>query len=804
MIGKRVVFGLSAGWKFFRSDAEGASAKRFDDSGWKAVTVPHDWSVGEPFSESYSSGTGYVAGGIGWYRKSFNITDVYAGKKIFITFDGVYNNSQVWCNGNNLGRRPYGYSSFTFDITPFCSFGARTNVVSVKVCHTDLADSRWFTGSGIFRDVRITVANPVHIDEYSPFVTTVSSSADAATIAIETTLVNGGAAACNATLRHSLVDPFGRAAGTAESPVRLAPGEKKAARSEIGILKPLLWSPDSPALYTVVSEVSVAGRALDRVETPTGIRTFSFDSARGFFLNGVGMKIKGVCVHHDAGCLGAAVPQSVWRHRLRLLKDMGCNAIRMSHNPPDPKLLDLCDSMGFLVMDEAFDEWEGVKNKWSTGHNVYPPKHFGYGDDFPVWHETDLRSMVMRDRNHPSIILWSVGNEVDYPNDPYCHPSFLTMVGNNDANKPAQEMEYDPDKPNAERLASIAGRLVSIVKACDPSRPVTAAIAFPELSNATGYSAALDVVGYNYKEHLYAQDHADYPGRVLYGSENSAGYEQWLAVRDTDYICAQFIWTGIDYLGEAKGWPVRASPAGFIDLAGNPKPKYYFRKSLWSREPFLFLSVRRKGGGGNTGGQSSPQPDAPHWNWREGELLEIVCYTNRDSAELFLNGDSLGSRSLAESTVGYLCWETAFAPGVLAAVSGASGATVFRSELRTSGPAASIAHIVPERGAFEDLGSEGVARLEFGIIDAEGIPVHAAANAISVAVEGSGELIGLENGDIADTESYAASSRNAFNGKLVAYVRVNADAGTEPVIVTASSPGLVSARVSIPGQKAQR
>ena len=808
----RTVIGLDAGWKFRKAGAgavAGAVAgaatpshKGFDDSAWQTVALPHDWSVTEPFSPDYSSGTGYAAGGIGWYRKSFRLDAEYAGKLASITFDGVYNNSQVWINGHNLGRRPNGYSSFSYDLTPFLVSGGGTNVVVVKVSRLDLADSRWFTGSGIYRSVYLTLTDPVRLAAYSPFVVIPAASAadaagadaaaaSAAALMVEARVINSTDRAVDAVVRHSLADPRGTVAATYEASLRLGPGADAPCRAALSVARPELWSPDSPSLYALTTEVVADGKTTDRTTTAVGIRTFRFDPDRGFFLNDANLKLKGVCLHHDAGCLGAAVPAPVWADRLAKLKAMGCNAIRMSHNPPDPKLLDLCDSLGFLVIDEAFDEWEGVKNKWSTGHNVYPPKHFGYGDDFPVWHEADLAAMVQRDRNHPSIILWSVGNEVDYPNDPYCHPSFLAMAGNNDAGKPAQEMMYDPDKPNAERLAGIARELVAIVKKHDATRPVTAAIAFPELSNITGYCAELDVVGYNYKENFYAADHAAYPDRALLGSENGAGYDQWLAARDTDFIAGQFVWTGVDYLGEAKGWPVRASPAGFLDLAGNPKPKYFFRKSLWSAEPVLCLAVRPNGEGAGAASEwSKVQAEAAHWDWGAGEAVEVVAYTNLPEVELILNGRSLGTRRLDDAPTGYLHWDLAFEPGRLEARAADSPISC---ELRTSGAAAAVVVLAAPAAITAD--GRYVARIDLGLADATGIPIATADVPVAVRVEGPGELLGLESGDVADTEAYTTPFRKTYRGRLVAYVRSTGVAGT--VRLRAESAGLEAAAATI-------
>jgi len=551
---------LNKGWKFHLGEAEYAYYKGHDDSTWREVTLPHDWSVEQPFDESYSSGTGYVCGGVGWYRLRFELPEEIADKTLRVNFGGVYKNSRVWCNTNYLGMRPSGYASFSYDITPFACPGE--NVLAVRAEHNDLADSRWFTGSGIYRDVTLTIMDKTHFLPDGVFVSTISANEDEAQLEITWELSQ------DAEVLFELDGATAAGAGQSGS-------------TRLRIEKPALWSPDSPALYTLTCRAEKGSQIFDQLVIPFGIRAFAFDADTGFTLNGENLKLKGVCLHHDAGALGAAVPKCVWRRRLRKLKAAGCNAIRMAHNPPDTHLLDLCDEMGFLVMDEAFDEWEGCKNKWWQGHNVYPPKHFGYADAFPMWHERDLGDLVRRDRNHPCVILWSIGNEIDYPNDPYCHPLFETMTGNNDANKPAQERRYDPNKPNAERLTAITRTLVSIVRQHDGTRPVTAALAFPELSNQIGYAKALDVVGYNYKEHLYQEDRVKYPAHVIYGSENGHSEAQWLAVRDNPAICGQFLWTGVDYLGEAHGWPVRLSPAGLLTTAGFEKPRYYARQAMW-------------------------------------------------------------------------------------------------------------------------------------------------------------------------------------------------------------------------------
>lgn len=779
----RKISTLNSGWKFLKDDEAMSWYKGFDDSLWRSVTVPHDWSVEEPFSEKYSSGTGYLPGGVGWYRNTFSLSQNLIGKKVYITFGGIYNNSQVWCNSYYLGKRPYGYSSFTYDISSFVNREDSQNVISVRVNHKDIADSRWFTGSGIYRDVNLTITNNIHIDNYGLFAATSELSREKAVVSVKVNVLNETGDNAVILIKNTLVDTNKNKVAESMETLTINGESSLEIEQKLDVMNPETWSPNSPQMYSLVTEIIKEGIAIDDIVTSIGIRSISFDSNKGFFLNGINMKIKGVCLHHDAGCLGAAVPKKVWKRRLKLLKDMGCNAIRMSHNPPDPKLLDLCDSMGFLVIDEAFDEWEGVKNKWSTGHNIYPPKHFGYSEDFIQWHETDIKEMVLRDRNHPSIILWSIGNEVDYPNDPYCHPSFKSMTGNNDANKPSAEMQYNPDKPNSEHLTVIAKRLVEFVKECDTTRPVTAAIAFPELSNLIGYTDVLDVVGYNYKENLYDEDHIKYPSKVIFGSENGPGFDKWLAVRNNDNVCAQFIWSGIDFMGEAKGWPIRISQSGFLNLAGFKKVSYYFRKSLWVTEPFVFLASKKK----------DETKAVPHWNWVNGENIRVFCYTNCDKVELFLNDHSLGIKRLEDFSERFITWDIEYKSGTLkaAAVNKNKEECVF--EIKT----ASFSHMISISSDSEQLKADGqdIAHIEIQITDSMDNLVYLSDNVIELNVEGPGVIIGMENGDPEDLEPYSSRSRHVLNGKLLAYLRTTQTAGD--INISSESNGLKSGKLQI-------
>lgn len=787
----RKEYHINLDWKFKLGDEPTAWQKGFDDSTWQGVTIPHDWAVESAFDKAHSSGTGYLPGGVGYYRKTFYLPKEAEGKRIYVTFDGVYNNSMVWCNSYYLGNRPSGYSRFRYEITDFACFGETPNVLTVKVEHRDVADSRWFTGSGIYRNVILTVKEKFSIDHDGVFIATSSSNEDKAQLSIKTSVSNATAEQSHMILRNTLFDKDGKQVYAMEEECTLAEGENKTISQNLILDKPTLWSTDHPYLYTMATEILVDGMIMDSVKNSVGIRTFSFDADKGFFLNQVNMKLKGVCVHHDAGCLGAAVRASVWERRLSLLKEMGTNAIRMSHNPHMPELYDLCDAMGFLVIDEAFDEWEGVKNKWANGHNVYPPAHYGYYENFPQWHEADLSSMVLRDRNHPSVIMWSIGNEIDYPNDPYCHPSFTHMTGNNDANKPAAERQYDPNKPNSERITVIAKKLTAIVKEYDETRPVTAALAFPELSNTIGYADCLDVVGYNYKEYLYNADHEAYPNRILLGSENGKDLAAWLSVSKNDFISGQFLWTGIDFLGETSGWPSHGSHAGLLDIAGFEKPLYYFRQSLWLNRPMAKIVTCKSLEGNRTLEQENL---AFSWNYDIGETVRVFCFTNCMKAELFLNGESLGIKKRDTDAEKYfLAWDVPFEKGQLKVISWDESGNAYEDQLITAGEP----YAIKLTCTSETLRADGqdMTHVFATIVDSDGNLVPDAAHMIHINLSGSGKVLGIENGNLEDTMAYNLERRTAYHGKLLIYVGAGCTQGD--TVIKAIAEGLKGESISI-------
>ncbi|MEA3367551.1 MAG: glycoside hydrolase family 2 TIM barrel-domain containing protein, partial [Planctomycetota bacterium] len=692
-------------WKFTKGDVHYAQAKTFDDAKWRTVQLPHDWSIEGPYSQEYASGTGYLPGGIGWYRKTFTLPLSLQGRQIAIEFDGIYNNSEVWINGFFLGKRPYGYISFQYDLTDYLNFGGE-NVLAVRVDHSQFADSRWYTGSGIYRHARLHIKNPLHIEHWGTCITTPIANDGTAQIQVETTVRNSSDNPKVYKLRLRVLDKDGKVIETSESKESIAAEATAVVTQTLAVVNPQLWSPDSPNLYTLESCVAEGLKTADKTTTAFGIRQFRFDSDDGFFLNGENMTIKGVCLHHDGGPVGAAVPKKMWVQRLKKLKRIGCNAIRCSHNPPAPEFLDLCDEMGFLVINEAFDEFTPTKNKWVEGRNKGVPSRAGYGTVFEEWAVRDIQDMVRRDRNHPSIILWSIGNEVDYPNDPFSHPS----MGDN----------YRPDNPPAENLTKYGKDLVAAIKQLDTTRPVTAALANAPVSNIVGFADLFDVVGYNYQERLYEEDHAKYPERPLLGSENSTSLNAWKAVEQNDYISGQFLWIGIDYLGESPGWPFRSWTGGLFDLCGFKKPRGWFRQSLWADEPMVYIACFTPRLDEEPRRRRRRNP-VSHWNWRPGEDIRTICYTNCDEMELFLNGTSLGSQPLTGDDDRILSWKVPFEKGTLKAVGKRNGKAVCDYSLQTTGKAETI-RLSPDTKTLAADGKD-ICYLEFFVTDENDIRI---------------------------------------------------------------------------------
>ena len=794
---------LNDDWRFLLVDSawnvsESPDMKNpdFDDSRWRRVTLPHDWSVEQPMSPDKGSCQGYLPGGVGWYRKTLPQP---LPESLYIYFEGVYNHSEVYLNGHLLGKRPSGFASFLYDLTPYLRNDGQ-NVLAVRVDHSAEADSRWYTGSGIYRNVWLVSAPEVHLAQWGTAyrLKKISDTKAEIEVDVETTrptrptrptpnpsLIGRGGDTFSATVE--LMDANGEI--VAKTQTAIGSQEKKTVK--LTVRNPKRWSLDNPYLYTlrtILLPPSTINLQPDTSVVRAGLRTLEFSPNKGFALNGQWMKVKGVCVHDDAGVLGTAVPVEVWRRRVRELKAIGVNALRMSHNPHAPALYDICDEEGMLVMDEASDEWEFPKRKWMKGWNQGKPGFEGTYTYFEEWIDRDVADMVRRDRCHPCVFLWSIGNEVDYPNDPYTHP-----VLDGDGSGFTQPMYggYKPGQPDAMRIGIIAQRLAKIVKDIDPSRPTTGALAGVVMSNQTAYPEAVDVVGYNYTESRYDQDHKAYPQRVLYGSENRHDLAAWKAVTDRDFIFGQFLWTGIDYLGESGTWPARGSTAGLLDLAGQRKPIGWYRASLWSEKPVCYLGTTgayRSYEANRANRPNRAQPPHPYandtWNYREGDRVRVMCYTNAENVRLFLNGQPLDVTMQRHEETGILYCDIDYQPGTLRceADNGAS------YELKTSGKPAALR-----------LTTDSLMHVFVEVVDEQGNLVKDADNMVTLFVQG-GRLLGMENGNINNNAAprrapayWPNQQLRVSGGKLVAYIQ--SEKGQQ-VTVRASSPYLNDATIS--------
>ena len=737
-------------WFFHLGDVKYGGRETMDCSEWSTVDVPHDWSVKQNASPELASCTGFLPGGIAWYRKNITIPEVKKGEKVYVYFEGVYNNSEVFINGKWLGKRPNGYISFMYELTPYIKWGEE-NSIAVRVDHSNDADSRWYTGSGIYRDVYLVYANPIHINQWGVNYQTKVKGNQAI---IETsTTINNSLKSTSLKVIQELFDSEGNVVTSSSKSGVVETQTTTEILQTVPLRSPKLWSVKTPYLYTLKTTIVKGSKILDQSETKVGVRTIDFNADKGFSLNGENMKLKGVCLHHDAGVLGAAVYKSVWRSRLQQLKSLGCNAIRTSHNPQAPHLYELCDELGFLVMDEAFDEWEYPKNKWIEGWNRGTPGHQGTSQYFREWSEKDLKDQVMRDRNHPSIIMWSIGNEVDYPNDPYTHPILEEEgIGQQHIRK------YLKDHPNAKRLGEIAKELVAVVKEVDTSRPVTAALAGAVMSNFTDYPFVLDVVGYNYTEYKYDMDHEKYPKRILYGSENRHDLPAWHAVRDKDFIFGQFLWTGFDYLGESGPWPSRGFTTGLIDLAGNIKPRGYFRKSLWAESPMVYVGTYKPH-------NDWLSMDAPKvWNYEADEKVRVVSYTNCEEAELYLNGKIIGARKAYDDETGIIYWDVNYEQGELRVVAYNNNKEVVTDSIITNTYPVKLSAVVIEAS------DDDVRQIVVKILDKDGNQVVMADNELTCSVEG-GVLLGMENASNDVSLNYHDNKQRCINGQLLLFLK---------------------------------
>ncbi|QEM14587.1 DUF4982 domain-containing protein [Mucilaginibacter rubeus] len=761
-------------WRFNLGAVENGEKTTLDDSKWRTLNLPHDWSIEGTFSKDNPATPegGALPGGIGWYRKTFTVPASSKGKLVYIDFDGVYQKSDVWINGHHLGFRPNGYISFRYELTPYLNFGGN-NVIAVKVDNSVQPNSRWYSGSGIYRNVWLVTTNKTAIDHWGTYVTTTDVSSASAKVNVQVQLHNYQTKP-GLQISTKLYDAAGK-------PVSLGGDALSSAQSKdtsltitntLTVKNPVLWSVERPYLYKAVTQLIEGKAVLDEYTTTVGIRYFNFDADKGFSLNGKPMKILGVCDHHDLGSLGAALNNRALERQLQMLKAMGCNGIRTSHNPPAPELLDLCDKMGFIVMDEAFDCWEWKKATYD------------YHLFFKEWHKRDLEDQIKRDRNHPSVMIWSIGNEI-------------------------------PQQADSSALR-IAPELAAIVHSLDKTRPLTTANDRPDTTNKIVKSGAIDLVGYNYHEFDYAKFHDRYPGKKFIATETTSGLETrgyyempsdsirvwptswdkpfvregnnvsaydntrppwgsthemtWKVMKKYDFLSGMYIWTGFDYLGEPTpySWPSRSSYFGIIDLAGFPKDVYYMYQSEWTKKPVLHIF--------------------PHWNWEPGKMIDIwAYYNNADEVELYLNGKSVGIQKKTGDDL-HVMWRVKFEPGTLKAVSRKNGKTVLMREIHTAGAPAKI-ELIADRSQIKADGKD-LSFVTVKILDKDGNVVPDANNKVNFKINGEGFIASVDNGDPVSHDPFKADYRKAFHGLALAIVQAKEKAGT--ITLTASADGLQS------------
>lgn len=745
----RVINNFDNDWSFIQDDANGAEKTDFDSSKWRKLNVPHDWSIEGAYDKTNltARGGGYLPSGIGWYRKSFNLDDSFSGKKISIEFDGIMANSDVWINGFHLGKRPYGYISFNYDLSKHLNFGkGKTNVIAVKADNTVQPASRYYTGAGIYRHVRLVATDLIHIDNWGVFITTPDASAQKAMVKIQTSVSNESAKAAQITVETSVLDANDKVIKTVQNKQTIAANKSIKLDQSVEIGNPKLWSVETPSLYKTLTKVSVSGKIIDDQINQFGIRTFKFDAATGFWLNGKNFKLKGACLHHDGGAVGAAVPLSVWEFRLKKLQEVGVNAIRTAHNPVAPEFLDLCDQMGFLVMDETFDTWTSAKNNGEKGYNRF----------WKEWWEQDTRDMVLRDRNHPSIVIYSVGNEI-----------------HDNLDNPEGFKKYKDQQ--------------DLVHQLDPTRPVTMALFRPANSKVytNGFAETMDVVGQNYRENELVALHNQKPNLKVIGTENTHVIQQYLALRDNPFMAGQFLWTGFDYLGEAD-WPQITNGQGLFDRIGSWKQQSLQRQSWWSEKPTVHI-VRKEDNAG-----------AGDWigNWTPTDFdtyddAKVAIYSNCDEVELFLNGKSLGTKPKPTDDSPRL-FDVTFEKGTIKAVGRNKGKEVVSEELKTAGPPAKIVLSV-DKAKIKNTWDE-VAFVTAKVYDEKGNICPNADNLIKFTISGAGVIDAVDNGNIASHEMYKSQQRHAYHGVVMANIKGNAIGNIE---VKATSDGLEGGAIKL-------
>ena len=796
---------FNAGWLFAEVDDPAAVEPDFDEAPWRGLTLPHDWSVEHGFDEALEGCTGYLPGGFGTYRKTFATPETVEGGRVIVNFDGVYNRSEVWVNGVKVHEHPYGYSPFHLDLTDHLKPAGEDNLIAVRVDRTRYADSRWYTGSGIYRDVTLTATAPLRVASDGVFVTTPGVADDGAQVRVQTEITDA-LGATEFVLQQTVIGPDGSECATTRAEGTSAAGAVAVSQQSLRIDRPQRWSPDTPVLYTLRTVVEVGGQAVDEVVTPFGVRTLRFDAEQGFFLNGENLKIKGVCLHHDGGCVGAAVPDAVWERRLATLKDGGCNAIRTAHNPPSANFLDLCDRMGFLVQHEFFDEWDHPKDKRKNqNEQSVDAITRGYGEHFQTHAEADLKATMRRDRNHPSLIQWSTGNEIEWT-----YPAYSQATGFFDMSWDGNYFWSQPPNTRDQIKAAIAAagpdqcgdtaqKLAAWTRELDTSRPIVANCILPAASLETPYGESLDVVGFSYRRVMYDYAREHHPGKPVMGTENVGQYHEWKAVEERPFVSGLFLWTGIDYMGESNGaWPIKSTRSGLMDTAGFPKPSWHLYKTLWSPgTPHAHLTTQTLEQSlyavDDAGAVVEKEPGQwerrvwfwhdvnHHWNYAAGQTVVVEVASSAPQLELKLDGQSLGVRHLKDFPDRLYKWAVPWKPGALTVEGGGAADT-----LCTAGVPAQV-RVVCDRETLTADGRDCV-HVEARVYDADGHRVRHAEAQVRFEIDGPARLLGVDNGSPSNVQPFQADVLTTFEGRALAVVQSTVTPGR--VTVRATGPGL--------------
>ncbi|MDO6761332.1 glycoside hydrolase family 2 TIM barrel-domain containing protein [Tamlana sp. 2_MG-2023] len=808
-------------WNFYLSDKD-VDEKDIKTSSYKKVNLPHDWVVEHGFDESLgddAKATGFLpSAGYGYYKKTFELIPL-TSNKTYILFDGVYNNSETYINGHKLGFHPYGYSPFYYDITPYLNTESGTNEIFVKVDHSRFADSRWYTGAGIYRNVSLITTNKLHIPIWGTFVTTPEITDAQATVNCVVKIENDFVDVKTADLKTQIFNESGKLVAESLSSLKVNGGLSKEISENLKVSNPKLWSVDTPYLYTVVHSVIQENKIIDQTSSKLGIRSFKFDAKTGFYLNGKNMKIKGVCLHHDGGLVGSAVPKGVWERRLKILKEGGVNAVRISHNPGSVEFLDLCDEMGFLVQDEFFDEWDNPKDKrLNTNEKSVDYVTRGYQEHFQEWAQKDLTNVMLSHRNHASIFQWSIGNEIEwtYPRNADATGFFGNM--NWDGNYFWSAPPYSIDKIKEQLktlpkgkydIGETAAKLSKWTKALDTTRPVTANMILPSVSHLSGYADALDVVGYSYRRVLYDYGHENYPDKPIMGTENLAQYHEWKSIMERPFISGTFLWTGVDYMGEIRApWPMRVQPSGLLTTAGFKKGSYYMMQSLWTEKPMLHIAtqnIEKSLNKINDNGEivaKNPkkweqalwewQDVNEHWNYKENEMIAVEIYSNCDEIELFLNNKPLGKKYIKDFQDHIYKWGVPFASGTLVA-KGVKGGVQTESKLITATQSSEIQLIADNLTL--DADHYDVSNIVVQLKDKKGNPVVTDDREITFEVTGPAKLLGVDNGWKKSVQPFQSNVNTTHNGKTLVILQATGDRGT--IKLKAKGKGLKTELISI-------